>query len=135
MIERADISSVLTQIRSAQSQIQGSASQPAAGPLLKGLQEGGLSSSGAINSLTSNTAAEVKEVPSFATLLKQAIDRVNEHQTTASNLRTRYEMGDPDVDLVNVMIAAQKSTVAFEAMTQVRSRLVNAYQEIMRMPI
>jgi flagellar hook-basal body complex protein FliE len=33
------------------------------------------------------------------------------------------------------MIAAEKSSVAFEAMTQVRNKLVEAYQEIMNMPV
>jgi len=50
-------------------------------------------------------------------------------------LRESYEMGDPEVDITQVMIASQKSTVAFEAMTQVRNKLVTAYQEIMRMPV
>ncbi len=129
MIERADISSVLTQIRSAQGQINSGINPSAAGlqPLVSGLQENAVSGVG--------EASNVKEVPSFASLLKQAIDNVNGHQQQANDLRTRYEMGDPDVDIVNVMIASQKSTVAFEAMSQVRSRLVTAYQEIMRMPI
>jgi len=33
------------------------------------------------------------------------------------------------------MITAQKSNVAFQAITQVRNRLVTAYQDIMNMPI
>lgn len=132
MIERADISGVLTQIRSAQSQInQGmNASQVGLSPLVSGLQENSINSVSGVSA-----ASDVKEVPSFATMLKQAIDNVNGHQQQASDLRTRYEMGDPDVDIVNVMISAQKSSVAFEAMSQVRTRLVSAYQEVMRMSI
>lgn len=132
MIERADISSVLTQIRSAQGQMKNSMNPSSLGlqPLVSGLQEGGVNPIAGVDS-----AAKVKEVPSFATMLKQAIDKVNDHQQEAGDLRTRYEMGDPDVDIVNVMIASQKSSVAFEAMSQVRSRLVTAYQEIMRMPV
>ncbi|SFX22112.1 flagellar hook-basal body complex protein FliE [Marinospirillum alkaliphilum] len=130
MIERADISGVLMQIRSAQGQINsGFSSSVGQGPLVHGLREGVTGPAGVQDSLP------VKEVPSFASLLKQAIDNVNGHQQTANDLRTRYELGDPDVDIVNVMIASQKATVAFEAMSQVRSRLVGAYQEIMRMPI
>ena len=129
MIERADLSGVLTQIRAKQSQVsQGiNASQLGFAPLVSGLQENSVSGV--------NAASNVKEVPSFAAMLKQAIDNVNGHQQEANDLRTRYEMGDPDVDIVNVMISSQKSSVAFEAMSQVRSRLVSAYQEVMRMPI
>ncbi|MFT4862775.1 MAG: flagellar hook-basal body complex protein FliE [Pseudohongiellaceae bacterium] len=39
------------------------------------------------------------------------------------------------MDLTEVMIQMQKSSVTFEAMTQVRNRLVTAYQDIMNMPI
>lgn len=132
MIERADISSVLTQIRATQGQMNSGLNGSPTGltPLVSGLQEGGVNSVARVDA-----SSDVKEVPSFASMLKQAIDNVNGHQQEANDLRTRYEMGDPDVDIVNVMIASQKSTVAFEAMSQVRSRLVNAYQEIMRMPI
>lgn len=76
-----------------------------------------------------------KEAPNFATMLKSAIDNVNALQENTANLRTAYEKGDPDVDIVEVMVAAQKSSVAFDATMQVRNKLVGAYQEIMRMPI
>jgi flagellar hook-basal body complex protein FliE len=131
MVERADISSVLSQIRASSHDVNSSfasAEMNQRAPLVKGLQEGGQVPGVA-------GSEEVKEVPSFSTLLKQAIDNVNGHQQTASDLRTRYELGDPNVDITNVMIAAQKSSVSFEAMTQVRNRLVSAYQEVMRMPI
>jgi len=34
-----------------------------------------------------------------------------------------------------VVIASEKAGIAFEAMTEVRNRLVNAYEDIMKMPI
>jgi len=39
------------------------------------------------------------------------------------------------VDIPEVMIASQKASVAFQAMTQVRNKLITAYEEIMKMPI
>ena len=131
MVERVDISNVLSQIRSTQRSMDPSSvvgSQFQQGPLVQGLREGA-------EVAGVRKAEGVKEVPSFATLLKQAIDNVNGHQQSANNLRERYELGDPDVDITNVMISAQKASVSFEAMTQVRNRLVGAYQEVMRMPI
>lgn len=68
-------------------------------------------------------------------MLGQAVNHVNDLQQTASDLRTAYELGDPNVDLTRVMIAAQKSSVSFEALTQVRNRVVRAYEDIMNMPI
>lgn len=71
----------------------------------------------------------------FGDLLKQSIDKVNETQQEASTLRTAFEQGDRSVDLAQVMIAVQKSSLSFEAMVQVRNKLVNAYKDVMNMPI
>jgi flagellar hook-basal body complex protein FliE len=60
---------------------------------------------------------------------------VNETQQASSDLKTSFEMGDPNVNLVDVMIASQKATVAFEATVQVRNKLVRAYEEVMRMSV
>jgi flagellar hook-basal body complex protein FliE len=72
---------------------------------------------------------------SFATVLKQGLDRVNETQSQASNLATRFERGEPGVELSQVMIESQKASVAFRATVEVRNRLVSAYQDIMNMQI
>ena len=72
---------------------------------------------------------------SFADLLKQSVDRVNETQLEAKRLTTALETGDGDVDLAQVMIAVQKSSLSFEAMVQVRNKLVEAYKDVMNMPI
>lgn len=76
-----------------------------------------------------------QEVPSFGDMFESAFQTVNENQQAASELASRYEMGDPKVDLPEVMIALQKSSVSFQAMTQVRNKMVEAYKEIMNMPI
>ena len=44
-------------------------------------------------------------------------------------------MGDPNVSLVDTMVAAQKAGLAFDATLQVRNKLVEAYKDIMNMPI
>ena len=71
----------------------------------------------------------------FSTLLKQSIDQVNEMQQEASQLSSAFSAGDPSVDVTEVMIALQKAGVAFQAMTEVRNRLVSAYQDVMSMPV
>ncbi|MCG7866867.1 MAG: flagellar hook-basal body complex protein FliE [Candidatus Thiodiazotropha taylori] len=71
----------------------------------------------------------------FSDLLKQSIDRVNSIQQEASALRTSFESGEGEMDLAQVMIAAQKSSLSFEAMVQVRNKLVEAYKDVMSMPI
>lgn len=71
----------------------------------------------------------------FGDLLRQSIDKVNETQKAAGALAEKFEAGDPDVDLTQVMLALQKADVSFKAMTEVRNKLVDAYREIMNMPI
>ncbi len=71
----------------------------------------------------------------FAALMAKALDQVNETQHASKDLASAFERGDKGVDLAEVMIAAQKADVSFQAINQVRSKLVSAYQDIMNMPI
>ena len=71
----------------------------------------------------------------FGQMLKQGIDAVNSSQQTAATLADAYERGANGVDLAQVMLETQKASVSFRALTEVRNRLVNVYQEIMNMPI
>lgn len=112
MTERLDIQNVLNQMRALQAQAQG------------GLGAG-----------TAPAAVEKGAPGSFGDLLKTAIDKVNETQTEAKNLSLAYERGEPGVDLPQVMIGLQKASVSFQAMVQVRNRLVSAYEDISKMPI
>lgn len=73
--------------------------------------------------------------PDFAQMLKNSVDKVNETQKSASSLATAFEVGDPNVNLGEVMVAIQKANVSFQAMTQVRNNLVSAYKEVMNMQV
>ena len=79
--------------------------------------------------------APVVKGPSFSELLGQAVNKVNDVQQSANQLATAFEMGESGVDLTDVMIASQKASVSFQGMTQVRNKLVQAYQDIMQMPV
>jgi flagellar hook-basal body complex protein FliE len=83
----------------------------------------------------SRPTAETAGSQGFADLLKTSIDAVNEAQSTATDMAAALERGDQSVALPEVMIALQKANLSFQAMTEVRNRLVSAYQEIMNMPI
>ncbi|MBF8730743.1 MULTISPECIES: flagellar hook-basal body complex protein FliE [Pseudomonas] len=72
---------------------------------------------------------------SFADMLGQAIGKVNEVQQASTQLSNAFEIGKSGVDLTDVMIASQKASVSFQALTQVRNKLVQAYQDIMQMPV
>lgn len=84
------------------------------------------------------SAAQAEEGPQaadFSTLLKSSIDQVNEAQKHAGQMAEAFEKGDPQTDLSQVMVALQKANLSFQAMTEVRNKLVSAYQEIMNMQV
>jgi flagellar hook-basal body complex protein FliE len=85
----------------------------------------------------SETAPEAQAAggTDFGALLKASIEQVNSAQQNASTLAAGFEAGAPGADLGEVMVALQKADISFKAMTEVRNRLVNAYQEIMNMPV
>lgn len=81
------------------------------------------------------SSAGPDEINDFSSMLKNSIDKVNEIQMEAGKLATRFDAGDKDVNMAEVMVNLQKASVSFQAMTQVRNRLVTAYQDIMNMQI
>ncbi|BCU08227.1 flagellar hook-basal body complex protein FliE [Allochromatium tepidum] len=88
-----------------------------------------------------NTApvAEAREArgtdDDFAAKLRDAIRDVNEIQQESTSMQTRFELGDNNVSLPQVMVAMNRSSIAFEATNQVRNRLLSAYQEVMSMQV
>ncbi|HEU4532376.1 MAG TPA: flagellar hook-basal body complex protein FliE [Steroidobacteraceae bacterium] len=69
----------------------------------------------------------------FGALLKAGLDKVNNAHSSATAAAKAFEAGAPNVDITGVMLEVQKAGLAFKAMTEVRNKLVNAYQEIMNM--
>ena len=72
---------------------------------------------------------------SFSELLESSVERVNDMQVSAAQAAEAFEKGATEATLPEVMIALQKANLSFQAMTEVRNRLVTAYQDIMNMPI
>ncbi len=85
------------------------------------------------NSSSPATAQQVSA--DFSNLLSDALKTVNHLQGQSSELATRFDQGDRSVSLSDVMIARNKSSVAFEATVQVRNKMVQAYKELMNMPV
>ncbi|KOO50130.1 flagellar hook-basal body protein FliE [Viridibacillus arvi] len=75
---------------------------------------------------------ETKE--SFGTMLKDAIQSVNDSQVASDNMTTKLINGD-NVELHDVMITSQKASITLNTALQVRNKVVEAYQEIMRMTV
>lgn len=75
------------------------------------------------------------QTTNFSQVLAASLDQVSAMQQDATRVKTSYEIGDPSVDLPNVMISMQKASLAFEATVEVRNKLLNAYQEVMNMQV
>lgn len=71
---------------------------------------------------------------SFGNYLKNAIQDVNAQQIQSDNMTQKLILGE-DIDLHNVMITAQKASIALNATIEVRNKMIEAYQEIIRMPV
>ncbi|GAB1262013.1 flagellar hook-basal body complex protein FliE [Aurantivibrio plasticivorans] len=127
MTDRIDINRFLTEMRSIKSQTQAF-----------GRQDGMASKDvTAANNAYQSLVGKPEPVnkTGFGEIMSNAIDKVNDTQQASASLAKAYEQGDPTVDITEVMIAAQKSSVSFQAMVQVRNKLVEAYRDVMNMPI
>lgn len=71
----------------------------------------------------------------FSSVLAKSINEVNSIQMHAAEMTKAFESGAAGVDLADVMVSLQKAEISFKAMTEVRNKLVSAYQDIMNMPV
>ncbi|MDZ7278076.1 flagellar hook-basal body complex protein FliE [Pantoea eucrina] len=71
----------------------------------------------------------------FGTTMKAALDKISETQTAARSQAQAFEMGKPGVQLNDVMIDLQKSSISMQMGIQVRNKLASAYSEIMNMQV
>ncbi|MFY0542791.1 flagellar hook-basal body complex protein FliE [Brevibacillus sp. H7] len=78
------------------------------------------------------TPAEVTK--SFSSFLTDALDQVNQAQVESAHLTDKFAAGQIQ-DVHQVMIASQKSSLMLQLTMQVRNKVIESYQEIMRMPI
>jgi flagellar hook-basal body complex protein FliE len=68
-------------------------------------------------------------------LLSHAIGTVNDMQLESKDKAMAFEMGDKSLSLADVMVAKEKAGIAFEATIQVRNKVLEAYKQIMSMPV
>lgn len=71
---------------------------------------------------------------SFGHFLSEALGEVNKLQSDAANAGVRLAAGKVQ-DISEVVIASEKATIALQLTMQVRNKVVEAYQEVMRMQV
>lgn len=72
--------------------------------------------------------------PTFKDTVSAYMNRVNSLQSTAHNFAKRLASGE-ELDLHRVMIASEQATMALNMTIQLRNKMVEAYQEILRMQV
>ena len=91
-----------------------------------------------VNALTSPTLNQAKTTPaeateSFASFLKNAIDGVAAQEQNVHKVNDQFLIGE--VDENKVIIAATQAELSLSLTGQIRNKVIEAYQEIMRMQI
>ncbi|WP_246480275.1 flagellar hook-basal body complex protein FliE [Inhella gelatinilytica] len=81
------------------------------------------------------TAASAVQGGSFSEAMTTALKSVSQQQLQASQLQRELQLDNPTVSLEETMVAMQKAQVGFQAVLQVRNRLVSAYSDIMNMQV
>lgn len=79
-----------------------------------------------------SSVAETAE--QFGEVLKKAIDRVAEVQQQADAAVESFAAGEP-VDIATLMVAVERANLTMQLAIQVRNKVLEAYQEIIRMPV
>lgn len=71
---------------------------------------------------------------SFSDTLKDAVKDVDHLQKQADVMMKKLSTGEAK-NLPEVLIAAEKADIAFKLLVQVRNKIIDAYQEVMKMQV
>lgn len=81
---------------------------------------------------SASKATAAAEGASFSEVFQQSVARVDRFQTEARELANSFMKGE-DHEVHEVVLAAQRAELTFDYFLQVRNKVVQAYQEVMRM--
>lgn len=80
------------------------------------------------------TPSGIAQPKGFTEVFEHQLGQVNQDLTAAETSLQKLAAGEP-VELHDVMISLETARISVQTMIQVRNRLVEAYQEVMRMQI
>lgn len=72
--------------------------------------------------------------PAFSDTLREAVDRVDVSQKVADGQVEAFVAGETE-NVHEVMIALNQAELHFQLLTEVRNKLLDGYQELMRMQV
>jgi flagellar hook-basal body complex protein FliE len=98
------------------------------------LEMGNLKETNSSVGLDSGPSIEAGQGTSFADTLKKSIAEVNQLQKKSDTAMQNLATGRTD-NVAEVMIAAEKADIALRVMVQVRNKIIDAYNEVMKMQV
>jgi flagellar hook-basal body complex protein FliE len=72
--------------------------------------------------------------PKFSDMVTDLMQSVNGLQNEAASIQQAYLAGE-EVELHQMMIKAEEAGISMDLLLEIRNRLVDAYNEVMRMPL
>lgn len=79
-------------------------------------------------------AAAPRGTEGFGDTLTRAVSAVNDMQRDAADATNALAAGKP-IDTAQALVTIEKANVSFQFAVQIRNKLLEAYQEIMRMTV
>ena len=70
----------------------------------------------------------------FSQVMQDAVKEINQLQTNADEAIAKVQMGNT-VNIHEAMVALEQASISFRALMTVRNKILDAYQEVMRMQV
>ncbi|WJF90771.1 flagellar hook-basal body complex protein FliE [Paraburkholderia bonniea] len=86
------------------------------------------------SAISENAAPQAATPVNFTDTFKQALMNVDDQQHQASQKVAAVDRGDND-DLVGAMLSSQQASLSFSMLIQVRNKMMNAFDDIIKMQV
>jgi flagellar hook-basal body complex protein FliE len=82
---------------------------------------------------TESSSAPANSMQSFGSYLEDALNQVADQEQQSKEMSNKFVLGEVNID--EAMISSQQALLSLQLTTQVRNKVIEAYQEIMRTQI
>ena len=71
----------------------------------------------------------------FGNIITEFIGDVNKSQNSADKMTSEYVSGENNIQIQDVMIAAEKAKTSLQLLMEIRNKTVDMYKELTRIPV
>jgi len=91
-----------------------------------------INSTGIVQNTNTTKVAQKNDRGDFESVLRDAIDKVATIQEDVDRAVKELASGG---DITSAILAIEKADMSFQLMVEIRNKLINAYEEVMRMQV